>query len=65
MIKHPTIEVKGMGEIEVDKLPRRVPKTVRLFGRKYPVDEEKFRLVWAINHATQDARNRIMLKRQI
>ena len=57
----PYITIKGIGEVEVDRLPKRIPKKVTIYGREYPVDEEMYMLTWAINHATPEARAKIKL----
>ena len=55
----PYMYIKGVGKVEVDKLPEKIPKTVTIAGKKFPVDEEMYKLVWAVEHATPRERERI------
>lgn len=58
----PYMYIKGVGKIEVDKLPEKIPKETQIFGRKYPVDEEMYKMMWVVEHATERAREKLKMK---
>lgn len=53
------MKVKGLGRVEVKKLPKRFTKEVEVFGTKYPIDKELYKLYWADTHATARARAKV------
>lgn len=54
----PKMRVKGVGLIEVTRLPKRIPPTVRLGNMDFPVDKENFIVVWAMQHMSKAERKR-------
>jgi len=55
----PYMTVKGLGRVEVKRLPKRFVKQVEIFGTKYPIDKELYKLFWADTHATARARAKV------
>lgn len=46
--------------IEVDRKPKRIPKTITVGGVRMPVDRDMFMLLWAIDHATKKGRAKLL-----
>jgi hypothetical protein len=55
----PYMTVKGLGRVEVKKLPKRFIKEVEVLGVKYPVEKEMYKLYWADKYATARARAKV------
>lgn len=51
--KLPKIKVRGVGMVEVTRLPKRVPKTITIFGKEEPVKKQDYLEVWALAHQTK------------
>ena len=57
--KLPRIMVHGVGRVQVSRLPKRIPKTIKLGRVVVPVDKQAFLVTWALAHQTKaDAQKR-------
>jgi hypothetical protein len=56
------MKISGLGKVEVTKLPKRIPKTMRdpILGGKIKVDKEAYRVIWARKYGTARARKKIL-----
>jgi hypothetical protein len=61
----PSMYIPKLGVIEVDRLPKRIPKTVGVDGKRFNLDKELYMMKWAVNHATPMERARMMTGRLI
>lgn len=52
------MRIGGVGLVEVTRLPKSMPHTVRIGNVDFPVDKENFRAVWAMQHMTKAERKR-------
>jgi len=59
----PLMYVQKLGSVEVDRLPKRIPKTVGIAGKRFNLDRELYLMKWAVNHSTPDSRARLMMGR--
>lgn len=50
--KLPRINVHGVGKVEVTRLPKRIPKTIKLGRVVVPVDKQAYLVTWALAHQT-------------
>lgn len=56
----PYMKVMDLGNVEVRRLPKKIPKTVKLFGKTHRVDKDLYKLIWASKYATARARKKIL-----
>ena len=58
----PYMTVKGLGKVEVRRLPKKIPESIRdpMLGGKVIIDKEIYKLLWARKYSTARARKKIM-----
>jgi hypothetical protein len=58
----PYMKISGLGTVEVTRLPKRIPKTMRdpMLGGRVKVDREAYKVIWARKYGTARARKKIM-----
>lgn len=58
----PRMKVGDLGYVEVYRLPKVIPKSIKVGGMKFPVDRANYRLIWASIHATKHGREHALKK---
>jgi hypothetical protein len=56
------MKVEDLGYVEVSRLPKVIPKMVKVGGKKFSVDRAAYRLIWASIHATKRGREHALKK---
>jgi len=54
--KYPRMKAMDAGFVEVYRLPKRIPKTVKIGRRSVPVNLEIYKVLWAGKYATKRGR---------